>query len=113
MTTVYHNPRCKKSRAGLAYVREKGVEPEIVEYIKNPLSPAEIGKLLQQLNMEPLEVVRKQEEVYRKKLKGKEFTKDEWLKILSENPKLIQRPIVVKGHKAVIADPPENADDLL
>lgn len=113
MTTVYHNPRCKKSRAGLQYLRDKGIEPEVIEYIKNPLSPEEIGKLLQQLNMEPLEVVRKQEEIFRKQLKGKEFTRDEWLKILSENPKLIHRPIVLIGHKAVIADPPENADELL
>lgn len=112
MITVYHNPRCKKSRAGLQYIRDKGMDVQVIEYINHPLSKKEIHKLLQQLNVEPIDIVRKQEDLYKKELKGKQFSNDEWLTILSENPRLIQRPIVLKDHKAVIADPPERVDSL-
>ncbi len=110
---IYHNPRCKKSRAGLTYLEEKGIDPEIVNYIKDGISEDELKDLLVRLNKEPQEMIRTQEELYKKQLKGKHFTRDEWIRIMSENPKLIRRPIVVKGYKAVVADPPENIDSLL
>jgi arsenate reductase len=113
MFTIYHNPRCKKSRAGLQYLREKGLPFQVVEYLKDPLTKEALHKLLQQLNLAPGEVVRKQEEMYRKELKGKQFSREEWIDILVESPKLLQRPIILKGHKAVVADPPENLDPLL
>ena len=113
MIKIYHNPRCKKSRAGLKYLEEKGVEFEIVEYLKNPLTEEELKDILIKMNIKPTEVIRTQEEVYRKQFKGKNFTNDEWVKVLVENPKLIKRPIVVKNYKAVWADPPENLDRML
>ncbi len=112
MIKIYHNPRCRKSRAGLAYLKEKGVGFEIVEYLKSPIGEDELKDVLVKLNMKPQEMIRTQEEIYRKQFKGKNFTEGEWLKIMAENPKLIQRPIIVKEYKAVWADPPENMDRL-
>jgi arsenate reductase len=113
MFKIYHNPRCKKSRAGLQYLQTKGVDPEIVEYIKNPISEEELKGVLVRLNKKPAEIIRTQEAIYKSDFKGKDFTDDEWVKILVENPKLIHRPIVVKGPKAVIGDPAEEIDTLL
>lgn len=113
MIQVYHNPRCKKSRAGLQYLTDKGFDVEIINYISDGISESVIEKLLQKLNKKPEQIVRTQEAYYRTKLKGRTFTDKEWVKILCENPKLIQRPIVVKGYKAVIGDPASNIDDLI
>lgn len=108
MLTIYHNPRCKKSRAGLAFLKSNGLEHRIRLYLKDPLSEEEIRSLLKKLNMEPQEIVRTQEDQYKKELKGRNFTQDEWIRILLENPKLIKRPIVEGKYKAVIGDPVEN-----
>ncbi len=113
MITIYHNPRCRKSRAGLAYLQEKTKDFELREYLKNPLSYEEMSDLIKKLNIAPFELVRTQEDIYKSKFKGKEFTNEEWTQILIDNPKLIQRPIVVKEHSAVLAQPPENIDKLL
>ena len=112
MIKIYHNSRCKKSRAGLKYLEAKGVEFEMVEYLKNSLTEDELKDILIKMNIKPLEMVRTQEEIYRKQFKGKNFTDEEWVKIMIENPKLIKRPVVVKEYKAVWADPPENMDVL-
>ncbi|MBE9484110.1 MAG: arsenate reductase (glutaredoxin) [Bacteroidetes bacterium] len=113
MIKIYHNPRCKKSRAGLQYLREKGIEPEVIEYLKTPLSEADVKDLLVRLHKKPTEIIRTQEAIYKSDFKGKNFTDDEWVKILLEYPKLIQRPIVVKGPKAVLGDPASEIDVLL
>ncbi len=110
MYTVYHNPRCKKSRAGLEYVKEKGMEHHIREYLKEPLTEAELARLLMKLHMKPEELVRTQEEYFRKELKGLELNDEEWIRVLVENPKLIRRPIVEGKYKAVIGDPSVNID---
>lgn len=112
MFKIYHNPRCKKSRAGLQYLLAKGIEPEIIEYLKNPISEGEIKDLLVRLNKRPTDIIRTQEAIYKSDFRGKNFSDDEWVKILLENPRLIQRPIVVKGPKAVIGDPAEELDVL-
>jgi len=112
MFTIYHNPRCKKSRAGLQYLQSKTDDIKIVEYLKNPLTAEELKKLLMQLNKRPQEMIRTQETVYKQNFKGKNFTDEEWIKIMIENPKLIKRPIVVKGNKAVWGDPAEEIDAL-
>jgi arsenate reductase len=112
MVKIYHNPRCKKSRAGLKHLENKGVEFEVVEYIKEPMSEEELKGLIMKMNRKPLDLVRTQEEVFRKELKGRNFTDEEWIKILLENPKLIKRPIITKEYKAVWADPPEEMDEL-
>lgn len=113
MMKIYHNPRCKKSRAGLQYLQEKGIDFEIVEYLKDEFSEESFKHVLMLLNKKPQEMIRTQEEMYKTELKGKDFTDEEWVKIMVANPKLISRPIVVGKHKAVLAQPPENIDNLI
>ena len=105
---IYHNPKCSKSRKTLEIVRSKTSKFEIVEYLKNPLTVKEITVLLSQLNIKPLALVRTQEIIWRENYKGKELTDIEIINAMFENPKLIERPIVVKNNKAVIGRPPEN-----
>jgi len=113
MIRIYHNPQCKKSRAGLLYLQEKGVKFEIVEYLKTSLTEKQLEKILVKLNKKPEEIIRTQEEYYKKNLKGKKFNDHEWIRILAENPKLIRRPVVETEYKAVIGDPAENIAVLL
>ena len=113
MITIYHNPKCRKSRAGLQYLHDKGIECTVVEYLKTPFSREQMKELLMKLNMKPIEILRTQEDEFKDELKGKTFTDEEWITILLENPKLIQRPIVVKNHKAVVGQPVEEIDRLL
>jgi arsenate reductase len=112
MITIYHNARCRKSRAGLEYLKEKGVDFEVVEYLKEPLTVEQFKKLLAKLNKRPKDMIRTQEAVYRSDFKGKDFTDEEWIRIMVENPKLIKRPVVVKGNRAVWGDPAEEIEDL-
>ena len=112
MIKIYHNPRCRKSRAGLAHLETKKVDFEIIDYIKKPITEAELADLLMTLNKSPQDILRTQEDVYKKNFKGKNFTTEEWIKIMVEHPKLIQRPIIVKNYKAVWGDPPEEIDQL-
>lgn len=113
MLKIYHNPRCKHSRAGLVYLKEKTDDFTIREYLKEPITKDEIKEILLKTNLAPEGIVRKQEDYYKKILKGKNFNPDEWVKIITENPKLLQRPIVVSKLKAVVANPPEEIDKLL
>lgn len=110
---IYHNTRCRKSREGLAFLREKGFEPTIVDYLKNIPTAEEIKLLLAKLNMPVEDVIRKEERIFKEKYRGKEFNTDEWIQILRDNPKLIQRPIIVSRTKAVIGRPLENINQIL
>jgi arsenate reductase (glutaredoxin) len=110
MYTIYHNPRCKKSRAGLQYATEKNMDLQVREYLKEPLTEAELSTLIMKLNVHPRDLVRTQEEIYKKELKGLDLNEEEWIKVMIENPKLIHRPIVEGKYKAVVGDPPENID---
>ena len=112
MLKIYHNPRCKKSRAGLERLESKGINFEKIEYLKRPVTEAELKDILVKLNQKPQEMIRTQEEIYKKQFKGKQFTDDEWIRIMVEHPKLIKRPIIVKDYKAVWADPAEEMDKL-
>ena len=113
MLRIYHNPQCKKSRAGLQYLQEKNLKFEVIEYLKKPLVEKELEKLLIKLNKKPAEIIRTQEEYFRKNLKGKKFSDHEWIRIISENLKLLQRPIVEADYKAVVGDPVENINSIL
>ncbi len=109
---IYHNPRCSKSRQTLAIIREKGEEVEIVEYLNNPLNKIELKRLLKKLGMKPEHIIRKGEAIYKENYKGKSYTDEDWIEIMANNPIIMERPIVVKGDKAVMGRPPENVIDL-
>lgn len=113
MLKIYHNPRCRKSREGLDYLKDKTTDFEIVEYLKEGLTDEIIQEILLKTNLKPIDLVRTQEEVYKKELKGKNFSDDEWVKIIIENPKLLHRPIIVGKHKAVLAQPAEKVEEVL
>lgn len=111
---IYHNTRCRKSRAGLKYLEEKGIKPEIVEYLKEkPFTEESLKDVLNKLNLTPQNLIRSQEADYKQNFKDKHFSEKEWIKILVENPKLIRRPIIEKGDKAVLGDIVEHIDALL
>ena len=107
---IYHNSRCSKSRCTLDIITENQQEVTIVEYLKNPLTKSEIADLLVKLNMPAKDLIRKGENDFKENYKGQELTEDEWLEAIVKFPKLIERPIVVKGDRAVIGRPPENVN---
>ncbi|MEM6271089.1 MAG: arsenate reductase (glutaredoxin) [Bacteroidota bacterium] len=110
---IYHNPRCRKSRETLALIRAAGVEPEIIEYLKTPPNGAEIAHLLRMLGIPAEKLVRKGESIYKEQYKGKNLPEEDWIAALVAHPKLIERPVVVQGERAVIGRPPENVRRLL
>lgn len=110
---IYHNPRCSMSRQTLALLQEKGVEPEVVLYLDTVPTNDELKILLAKLQIRPMQLVRKGEAVWKEKFKGKELSDDEIIAAMISNPKLIERPIVVKDNKAVLGRPPENALELI
>ena len=112
--TIYHNPRCSKSRQTLALLRERGVEPEIVEYLKNPPDQEQLSGILALLNMEPRALMRRQEAAYKeRKLEDPGLSKEQLVAAMVENPILIERPIVLANGKAALGRPPENALEIL
>lgn len=110
MMKIYHNPRCTKSRECLKFIEEKGFEIEIIDYMKNGISAKEIKEFLAKSGLAVTDIIRTNEDLYKLEYKGKEFSEDEWIQILVENPKLIQRPLVIKGTHAVLARP---ADEIM
>ncbi len=113
MISIYHNPRCKKSRAGLKALESFTSDFEIKLYLKDqPFTTESLNEALQKLDKKPEEIIRKQEAIFKSDFKGKSFSSQEWIKILVENPKLIQRPIIIKDDSAVIGDPAENVSQL-
>ena len=103
MIQVLHNPRCGKSRNCLAFLTEANQSFEIINYLQNPLSEAEITVLLQKLGIQPLELVRQKETVWINNYKNKSLTNKDIIKAMSEHPILIERPIVIINDKAIIA----------
>ena len=110
---IYHNPRCSKSRQALSLIQEKGENPKIIEYLKERISIKDLGLLLAMLKIKPIALIRKSEQIWKEKYNGKELTYDEIIMAMVENPKLIERPIVVKNGKAIIGRPPEKVLNLL
>ena len=110
---IYHNPRCMKSRQTLALLEENGVTPDVVLYLEKPPTKTALKKILKMLGLKPEQLLRKGEAIYKENYKGKELTNEEWIDAMIEHPKLIERPIVVSGNKAVIGRPPENVLDLI
>ncbi len=114
--TVWHNPRCRKSREGLAtaekIVGEMGLEVEIRKYLDNPPSKAELTKVLKMLGMKPIELVRTKEAVWKEHFKGKDLTDEQVIDAMVQYPKLIERPVVIYNGKAVLARPAEKVLEL-
>ncbi|MCL6218544.1 arsenate reductase (glutaredoxin) [Zunongwangia pacifica] len=113
MITIYHNTRCKKSREGLEIVENSGKEYKIREYLKDPLSEDELKSLLTKLNMTAIQLVRKNEKVWKENFKDKDLSENELVRIMVENPKLIERPIVENETKAVVGRPPEDINNVV
>ena len=110
---IYHNPRCSKSRQTLALLKENGVEPDVVLYLDNTMTASELRGLLAKMGISPMQLVRKGEAVWKEKYKGKELSDDQVIEAMIINPKLIERPIVVKDQLAVLGRPPENVLKLI
>jgi arsenate reductase len=111
---VYQKPTCTKCRTTIGLLKERGAAFETINYYEKPLSFDELRKLIDKLGIAPRDLLRKGEQVYRDlKLAHRQLSDDEVIQLMVENPDLIQRPIVVKGNKAVLGRPPENVDKLL
>lgn len=114
MVSIYHNPRCSKSRQTLALLEERGISPNIVLYLDTPPSSAALKKLLKQLGMSARELLRKGEEAFKTQhLKDPSLSDDALIAAMIECPKLIERPIVIANNKAALGRPPENVLDIL
>ncbi|MEH6765294.1 MAG: arsenate reductase (glutaredoxin) [Aequorivita antarctica] len=113
MTTLYHNPRCSKSREALHLIEEEGETIEIVRYLENPPTHQELRQVIELLGIKPIELVRAQEIEWKKNYKDKKLTDEEIIDAMIENPKLIERPIAIKGTHAVVGRPPEKVLDIL
>ena len=111
--TIYHNPKCSKSRATLELAEQHGADLEVVEYLRTPPTAKELEALLAKLGIEPEQLVRKGEDVYKKEYAGKTLSRAQWIEAMVRHPILIERPIVVSGDRAVIGRPPENVLTLL
>lgn len=112
-TIIYHNNRCSKSREGLCILEEVGADVEIRDYLKVPPTYEELDNLLKLLQAKPLDIIRQKEDVFVEKFQGKQRTRKQWIQAMIKYPVLIERPIVVKGDKAVVGRPPSLIKDLL
>jgi len=112
--TIYHNPRCTKSRLTLALLEKKGIKPEVVEYLTSPPSKGTMKNILKMLSCDPRSLMRKGESEYKDlALDDENFSDDDLIEAMLKNPILIERPIVVTKGKAVIGRPPENILEIL
>ncbi|WP_193555806.1 arsenate reductase (glutaredoxin) [Hwanghaeella grinnelliae] len=111
--TIYHNPRCSKSRQTLTLLQDKGIEPEIVEYLKTPPGADEIADVLKKLGIEARALMRTKETVYKELGLSQVDDEKALIKAMAENPVLIERPVVIKGSKAAIGRPPEQVLEIL
>lgn len=111
--TIYHNPKCSKSRATLALLNERGIEPHIIEYLKTPPTAAELEAIVAKLGIKPEQLVRKGEDIYKSKYAGRSLTDSQWIAAMVSDPILIERPIVIHEDRAILGRPPENVSQLL
>lgn len=110
---ILHNNRCSKSRCAIEILDNKGVDYEVVKYLENPLTEDEIRDLLKKLGQSAESIIRKGEPIFKSEFKGKEMSEEDWIKAMAQYPKLIERPILIKGDKAVVGRPPERIEELL
>jgi|SRR5690554_229329 len=108
MTTLYHNPRCSKSREALQLLEEKGETVEVIKYLETPPTHQELSQVIELLGIKPIELVRTQENDWKQNYNDKELSDDEVIDAMIAFPKLIERPIAIKGTQAAIGRPPSN-----
>lgn len=113
MITIYHNPRCSKSREGLGILKDSEVEFQVRDYIKEPPSKEELQDVLDKLHKVPIEIIRTDEKIWKENYKGRDLNDEELIEIMIKHPKLIQRPIVVSDKEGVVGRPPERIKNLL
>jgi len=113
MIQILHNPRCRKSREGVQFLEEHNVEFKIVNYLDDTLSESELTEIISKLNILPIDLVRKNETIWKTNYKGKTLSDAEIIKAMVKNPKLIERPIVISTNKAVIGRPKEAIKTIL
>ncbi|XRE44337.1 YfgD, not an arsenate reductase [Tenacibaculum discolor] len=113
MIKIYHNPRCSKSRQGLEILENSGKEFETVKYLDTIPSEEELKEIINLLNISPIDLVRKNEKIWKEEYKGKDLSDAEIITAMVKNPKLIERPIVINGNKAVVGRPPENIKEII
>ena len=113
MIKIYHNPRCRKSREGLALLEHSGKDFEVIKYLETPLSEAELTAIIKCLDIAPIALVRKNEQIWKDLYKGKELSDVEVIKAMVQNPKLIERPIVTYKNKPIIGRPPTVINTIL
>ena len=111
--SIYHDGTCSKCGEALEILQQEHIPHTVRWYLAEPLSVSELKVLLAKLGLQPSDLVRKGEELYKERYEGKKISEKEWLTILTENPTLLQRPIVEKGEHAIIARPPEKIFELL
>ena len=110
---IYHNPRCSKSRKGLAILENSAKEFEVVKYLENIPTKKELTEIINLLGISPIQLVRKTEKIWKENYKGKELSDAEIITAMIANPKLIERPIIINNNKAVIGRPPENILEII
>lgn len=113
MIKIYHNNRCSKSRNGVQLLEESGKEFEIVKYLENIPSKEELSQIINMLGISPIDLVRKNEKIWKENYKGKELSDTDVITAMIENPKLIERPIIINGNKAVIGRPTEKILEII
>lgn len=113
MITIYHNPRCSKSRNALDAIQKSEKDFQVVEYLTDLFTEESLINLIKKLKIRPEELVRKNESIYIENFKGKNYSEQEWIKILVKNPKLIQRPIVVTNYRACVARDEQTIESVL
>ncbi len=113
MIKIYHNPRCRKSREGLAILEKSGKDFEVIKYLEEVPSHEELKSILKILAIPPMELVRTNEAIWKENFKRKSMTDEEIITAMANHPKLIERPIVISNDKGVIGRPPQNIDSLL
>jgi len=113
MIKIYHNPRCRKSREGLQILEDSGKEFKIIKYLDEIPTEKELSYIIKLLNINPIDLVRKNESIWKDNYNNKELTDNEIIKAMIKNPKLIERPIVINNKKAIVGRPPENIKKII
>lgn len=113
MIKIYHNSRCSKSRSGLKALEESGKQFKIIKYLEDVPNKTDLTNIIKLLKISPLELVRKNEAIWKENYKGKQLSDDEIIEAMVNNPKLIERPIIINGNKAVIGRPTEKIFEII